>query len=103
MKEGYGKFWKNHFSTIGIVGVNEAVLNLLGTNIASKDGQAFAVKMLTFMRKRLADYQEETGQHLQPWKQHQPRVQLTDLARIDRKRYRDIVFANQKFVETERC
>ena len=61
VKEGYDKFWKNHFSTIGIVGVNEAIINLLGQNIASKDGQAFAQKMLTFMRDRLADYQEETG------------------------------------------
>ena len=39
VKEGYGKYWKNHFSTIGIVGVNEAVLNLLGQNIATKMGK----------------------------------------------------------------
>src|SRR5512136_1985140 len=56
VKEGYDKYWKNHFSTIGIVGVNEAIINLLGQNIASRDGQAFAQKMLTFMRDRLADY-----------------------------------------------
>jgi ribonucleoside-triphosphate reductase (formate) len=102
VKEGYGKFWKNHFSTIGIVGVNEAVLNLLGTNIASKDGQAFAVKMLTFMRKRLADYQEETGS-IYNLEATPAEGTAYRLARIDRKRYRDIVFANQKFVETERA
>ena len=61
VKEGHGKYWKNHFSTIGIVGVNEASRKPAGQNIASKDGQAFAVKTLTFMRKRIADYQEETG------------------------------------------
>ena len=95
VKEGYGKYWKNHFSTIGIVGVNEAVINLLGHNISSKEGQAFAVKMLTFMRKRLADYQEETGSiyNLEATPAEGTSYRL---ARIDRKRYRDIIFANQK-------
>lgn len=95
VKEGYDKYWKNHFSTIGIVGVNEAVINLLGQNIASKDGQAFAVKMLTFMRKRLADYQQETGSiyNLEATPAEGTSYRL---ARIDKKRYRDIIFANQR-------
>ena len=102
VKEGYGKYWKNHFSTIGIVGVNEAVINLLGQNIASKDGQAFAVKMLTFMRKRLADYQEETGSiyNLEATPAEGTSYRL---ARIDKKRYRDIIFANQKQIERRTC
>ena len=97
VKEGYDKYWKNHFSTIGIVGVNEAIVNLLGQNIASKDGQAFAVKMLTFMRKRLADYQEETGSiyNLEATPAEGTSYRL---ARIDKKRYRDIIFANQRNV-----
>ncbi|MCW3995159.1 MAG: ribonucleoside triphosphate reductase [Candidatus Bathyarchaeota archaeon] len=100
VKEGYGKYWKNHFSTIGIVGVNEAALNLLGQNIATKDGQAFAVKMLTFMRKRLADYQEETGSiyNLEATPAEGTSYRL---ARIDKKRYRDIIFANQKYINSE--
>ena len=95
VKEGYDKYWKNHFSTIGIVGVNEAILNLLGQNIASKDGQAFAQKMLTFMRDRLADYQEETGciYNLEATPAEGTSYRL---ARIDKKRYKDIIFANQK-------
>jgi len=95
VKEGYDKYWKNHFSTIGIVGVNEAIINLLGTNIASKDGQAFAQKMLTFMRNRLADYQEETDciYNLEATPAEGTSYRL---ARIDKKRYRDIIFANQK-------
>src|SRR5512135_539070 len=94
VKEGYGKYWKNHFSTIGIVGINEAVLNLLGTNIATKDGQAFAQKMLTFMRNRLADYQEQTDSiyNLEATPAEGTSYRL---ARIDKKRYRDIIFANQ--------
>ena len=97
VKEGYDKFWKNHFSTIGIVGVNEAIVNLLGENIASRDGQAFAVKMLSFMRDRLADYQEETGciYNLEATPAEGTSYRL---ARIDKKRYRDIIFANQKQV-----
>jgi anaerobic ribonucleoside-triphosphate reductase len=97
IKEGYGKYWKNHFSTIGIVGVNEAIINLLGQNIASRDGQAFAVKMLDFMRNRLADYQEDTGciynHEATPAEGTSYR-----LARIDKRRYKDIIFANQRQV-----
>ncbi len=95
VKEGYGKYWKNHFSTIGIVGVNEAIINLLGQNISSRDGQAFAVKMLTFMRDRLADYQEQTGciYNLEATPAEGTSYRL---ARIDKRRYKDIIFANQK-------
>jgi len=97
VKEGYGKYWKNHFSTIGIVGVNEAIINLLGQNIASHDGQAFAVKMLNFMRNHLADYQEETGSiyNLEATPAEGTSYRL---ARIDKRRYKDIIFANQKQV-----
>ena len=99
VKEGYDKFWKNHFSTIGIVGVNEAIMNLLGENIASRDGQTFALKILTFMRKRLADYQEETGciYNLEATPAEGTSYRL---ARIDKKRYRDIIFANQKQINS---
>jgi anaerobic ribonucleoside-triphosphate reductase len=100
IKESYDKYWKNHFSTIGIVGINEAIINLLGQNIASRDGQAFAIKMLTFMRNRLADYQEETGSiyNLEATPAEGTSYRL---ARIDKKRYRDIIFANQKQVTME--
>ena len=100
VKDGYDKYWKNHFSTIGIVGVNEAIINLLGQNIASRDGQAFAQKMLTFMRDRLADYQEETGciYNLEATPAEGTSYRL---ARLDKKRYRDIIFANQKQINSE--
>ena len=97
VKEGYGKYWKNHFSTIGIVGVNEAIINLLGQNIASRDGQAFAVKMLDFMRSRLADYQEET-ECIYNLEATPAEGTSYRLARIDKRRYKDIIFANQKQV-----
>ena len=51
----------NHFSTIGICGMNESCLNFLGEDIVSEKGKAFAEKVLTYMRNRLADFQEETN------------------------------------------
>lgn len=61
IKKGFGVYWKNHFSTIGVIGMNEAVMNLFGKDIASDEGRAFAEEVLDYMRNRLADFQEETG------------------------------------------
>ncbi len=63
LKDIHDKFscyWKNHFSTIGINGMNEAALNLMGKDIASPEGQAFAGEILDFMREKLMDFQNET-------------------------------------------
>jgi ribonucleoside-triphosphate reductase (formate) len=61
IKERFGKFWQNHFSTIGINGMNESLVNFMKQNIASKEGKAFAVEILNFMREKLANYQNETN------------------------------------------
>lgn len=61
IKERFGTFWKNHFATIGLIGMNEACENLLGTDITSQKGKEFALKTLGFMREKLVDFQEETG------------------------------------------
>jgi ribonucleoside-triphosphate reductase len=55
---------ENHFNTIGLVGMNECLQNFLGKSIttATKEGQAFALRVLRFMRDKLADFQEETGE-----------------------------------------
>ncbi len=60
-KKATGSYWKNHFSTIGIIGMNESLMNFMDTNIASKEGVKFAVKVMDFMRNRLIKYQEDTG------------------------------------------
>jgi len=57
----YLKHFDNHFSTIGINGMNECLLNFMGKDIVSKEGSEFAIEVLDFMRQRLADFQEETG------------------------------------------
>ncbi|MCD6454369.1 MAG: ribonucleoside triphosphate reductase [Candidatus Aminicenantes bacterium] len=56
-----GKYWANHFSTIGLIGMNEAALNLLGVSISDPEARQWAIEILTFMRKKLSDFQEETG------------------------------------------
>ncbi len=61
IKGRFDQYWKNHFGTIGLVGMNEAVKNLFGKNITEKEGMDFAVRIMNFMRDRLQVYQEETG------------------------------------------
>ncbi|MDR2577023.1 MAG: ribonucleoside triphosphate reductase [Puniceicoccales bacterium] len=63
IRERFGCYWKNHFSTIGLVGMNEACINLLGNGIVTEEGRAFALRTLDFMRARILDYQKQTGNH----------------------------------------
>ena len=60
IREAEGGYWRNHFSTIGIIGMNEALLNLKGCSISDPEGQAFANKVLDWMRDRMGDFQDET-------------------------------------------
>ena len=57
----FGCFWKNHFSTIGLVGMNEACLNLFGYTVATEEGKQFTIRVLDFMREKLVKFQEDTG------------------------------------------
>jgi len=100
VKERHDKYWKNHFSTIGLVGINEAVVNLLGVNIASLDGKGFAVKALSFMRKKLLEFQEETGDiyNLEATPAEGTSYRL---ARIDKRRHPQIMAANERLVQTQ--
>jgi anaerobic ribonucleoside-triphosphate reductase len=61
VKARFGKYWQNHFSTIGINGMNEALLNFMKRDIASEEGKKFAIEMLDFMREVLKNYQNETN------------------------------------------
>ncbi|MCD6504128.1 ribonucleoside triphosphate reductase, partial [Candidatus Bathyarchaeota archaeon] len=97
IKERFGKYWKNHFSTIGIVGMNEALLNLFGYGIACKEGLKFAIKVLNFMREKLLEFQEETG-NLYNLEATPAEGTSYRLARIDKKKYPDIIVANEKYL-----
>ena len=83
---------KNHFSTIGLVGLNECCLNFLGCSICDEEGRNFSLKVLDFMRERLQDYQAQTG-HIYNLEATPAEGTSYRLARIDRKKYLDIICA----------
>ncbi|NLD71896.1 MAG: ribonucleoside triphosphate reductase [Chloroflexi bacterium] len=62
VKAQMGSYWANHFNTIGLNGMNEALRNFDGSDLTTEEGRAFAERVLDFMRARLLEYQEETGQ-----------------------------------------
>lgn len=86
-------YWKNHFSTIGINGMNECCLNFLGENIAHPEGKAFAKRIMLFMREVLAEFQEETG-NIYNLEATPAESTAYRFARIDTAQYPDIYTAN---------
>lgn len=85
-----GAFWDNHFSTIGLVGMHEAALNLLGVGIDTPDGRAFALRTLSFMRDVLQEFQEQTS-HLYNLEATPAEGTSYRLALRDKKDFGDIV------------
>ncbi|MBU2406577.1 MAG: ribonucleoside triphosphate reductase [Nanoarchaeota archaeon] len=85
----------HHFSTIGLVGMNEACTNLLDKNIATEEGKKFAVETLEFMRNKLKQYQEETG-HLYNLEATPAEGTSYRLARIDKKKFPEIKTAGKE-------
>jgi len=92
IKERSGRYWDNHFSTIGLLGMNEASLNLLGVDIDSDEGRSFAEATLNFMRTQLEGYQEQTG-HLYNLEATPAEGTSYRIARLDRERYPEIITA----------
>lgn len=90
-----GKYWQNHFSTIGLVGLNEALVNLFGFDITTQKGSQYALEILTFMRERITKYQEDTG-NLFNLEATPAEGTSHRLARIDKKRYPSIKVANER-------
>ncbi len=87
-----GSYWYNHFNTIGIIGMNEACMNLLGpdNDITTPEGQRFAIETLRYMRDLIKEIQEETG--------HYYNLEATPaegtsyrLAKLDKEKYKDII------------
>ncbi len=90
IKETVGTYWGNHFSTIGLIGMNEACINLLGKDITTKEGFEFAKEALAYMRDILEEYQDETG-YLFNLEATPAEGTSYRLAKIDKKMYPDIV------------
>jgi ribonucleoside-triphosphate reductase (formate) len=86
----YLKHLDNHFSTIGICGMNECLENFLGLDITTGEGKEFALEILEYMRKHLADLQEDTGDlfNLEATPAESTSYRL---AKHDKERYSDII------------
>ncbi len=89
--------FNNHFSTIGLVGMNEACLNAkwVGKNLTEKEAQSFTKNVLNFMRNKLSDYQELYGD-LYNLEATPAESTSFRLAKHDKKRYPDIITASDE-------
>ena len=92
--ERTGQYWYNHFNTIGIIGMNEACMNLFGpdTDLTGDKGQEFAVKVMDYLREQMTIIQEETG-HFYNLEATPAEGTSYRLARLDRSQYKDIICA----------
>lgn len=89
--------FKNHFSTIGLLGMNESCINFLGEDIASENGLKFTQKVLLHMREKMKVYQKETG-NLYNLEASPAEGASYRLARFDRKMYPEIHTSGTKSV-----
>ena len=90
----YLKSFNNHFSTIGVNGMNEMLKNYFGENIdiSTKIGNQFCIEILDFMRDKMIKYQEETG-NLYNLEATPAEGTTYRFAKEDKKRYKDIIQA----------
>jgi len=93
-----GSYWGNHFSTIGLVGMNEALVNFIGEGTSTKKGIALAEEILEHMRDRMIKYQKETG-NLYNLEATPAEGTSYRLAIKDKKRFPKMIFANNGAVE----
>ena len=80
----------NHFSTIGILGMNEMCENFMGKNILDDEAHAFCVEVGEHIRQKLLEFQEETG-HLFNYEATPAESTCYRLALLDKKKYPDII------------
>ena len=97
IKKMRDKYFANHFSTIGLVGMNEALLNFLGEDITTIRGRKFALEVLDFMREKLVEYQKYTG-NIYNLEATPAESTAYRLALADKKKYPDIITAGTKEV-----
>jgi len=91
-------YWKNHFSTIGLIGMNEACVNFLGQDITQQKGREFGLKVLDFMRDKLSEYQQNTG-NIYNLEATPAEGTAFKLAMIDKNRFKEIIVANEEAVK----
>jgi len=96
IKARTGEYWSNHFNTIGINGMNESLLNFMGKDITTEEGNAFAIKVMKHLRAKMQDYQEETG-HIYNLEATPAEGTGTRFAKIDKQRFPNIITAGKEF------
>ncbi|MBU0721961.1 ribonucleoside triphosphate reductase [Patescibacteria group bacterium] len=97
IKERFNGYWNNHFSTIGIIGMNEALLNYepIRKSIATPEGKEFALQVMDYMRNKVLDYQGKTN-HLYNLEATPAEGVTRRLSRLDKNKYKDIIVANEQ-------
>ncbi|MCF8008261.1 MAG: ribonucleoside triphosphate reductase [Halanaerobiales bacterium] len=96
IKKRFDEYWKNHFNTIGINGMNESVINFMGKDLSDKEAKEFSIKVMELMKKRMRKYQEETN-NLYNLEATPAESTSYRLARLDKRKYgNDIKAANEK-------
>ena len=94
----FGQYWKNHFATIGLLGMNEAIMNFMpGENIATPKGREMATRILDFMREKLEEFQTETG-NIYNLEATPGEGTAFKFAKNDKKKYGRIIVANERSV-----
>lgn len=96
VKERTGRFWDNHFNTIGLVGMNECLLNFMGKDIGTPEGLEFSIKVMNFLRSLMQEFQKESGRS---YNLEATPAEGTSyrLARLDRKKFgKDIISAGDE-------
>ncbi|MDD4611143.1 MAG: ribonucleoside triphosphate reductase [Patescibacteria group bacterium] len=95
IRQRFNGYWNNHFSTIGIIGMNEALLNFapIKKSIVTPEGKAFAIEVLEHMREKMMDYQNKTN-HLYNLEATPAEGVTRRLSRLDVEKYPDIIVAN---------
>jgi ribonucleoside-triphosphate reductase len=98
IKARFGIYWKNHFSTIGLIGMNEACINLFGKGIDTEEGQEFALAVMDFMRDKIKEFQLETGNN---YNLEATPAEGTSyrLAKLDKRNMPKIICANEEQYE----
>ena len=97
VKQRTGGYWNHHFSTIGIVGMHECLLNLKGVGIETKVGREFALQVMHFLRDKLTEYQEKTG-YFYNLEATPAESTASRLAQLDKKVYPDIITSGTALV-----
>lgn len=96
----FGKYWTNHFSTIATLGMNECCLNMFGYGIGDARGREFALKVMNYLRSKAVEFQKQTG-HQFNIEQAPAESTSFRLAKVDKKKYPDIIVADNDSVVKE--